>query len=552
MRSLTRSTLLLLALGLLVLLAGSFQLPLMDRDEPRFVQATREMQERNDWIIPTFNGAYRFDKPPLTYWWMGLHFKLFGDNEMSARLHSVISALIIAVVILFWGNHAFGERRGFMAAVAWLTCFQVLIHGRMAVADMPMIAFLVLAQWLTWRQIESQQPLRLRDAAFWGLYASLGLAFLAKGPLPIAVWALTLVFYRWGFARRTARLTGLALPAGIAVMLTIIGAWGIPALVLTGGAFWDVGMGTHVVARGTSAFNDRWALPLYYFLTAGVSLFPWVFLLPERWNQWRSGCTALEKFLFAWAVAPLLIFSLYATQLPHYILPAFPALFLALFARAEAAGTTQAGPAWLTLLCRLYACVWIAVGLGLAVGLIASLWQASLLFSLLFGGGLLNLAGCMGLYRAYRDNHLGRMGPLLALLAVGLCSLGYSAGELAVTKRLAAALIDSEAEVRISYRFGEPGLVYYTGLQWNFPRNPEALQTALDAIDGTPAVVLVRTHEVPVEKEILRWFGRKSPPPAPVSQIAPLPDSFRPLASVSGVNLARMSWTHIEIYSNGD
>ena len=49
-------------LNLLLLLSGNWILPLMDRDEPRFAEASREMLQRGDYLIPWFNGQYRFDK----------------------------------------------------------------------------------------------------------------------------------------------------------------------------------------------------------------------------------------------------------------------------------------------------------------------------------------------------------------------------------------------------------------------------------------------------------------------------------------------------------
>ena len=45
----------LLLLVLAMTLPGTDWLPLVDRDEPRFATATREMMERHDWIVPTFN-----------------------------------------------------------------------------------------------------------------------------------------------------------------------------------------------------------------------------------------------------------------------------------------------------------------------------------------------------------------------------------------------------------------------------------------------------------------------------------------------------------------
>ena len=54
---------LLVVLVLAIYLPGIAQLPLLDRDEPRFATAAREMMERDDWIVPTFNRASRMPNP---------------------------------------------------------------------------------------------------------------------------------------------------------------------------------------------------------------------------------------------------------------------------------------------------------------------------------------------------------------------------------------------------------------------------------------------------------------------------------------------------------
>ncbi|PYJ19636.1 MAG: hypothetical protein DME92_11830 [Verrucomicrobia bacterium] len=44
-------------------IVGTWSLPLIDRDEPRFAEASREMIERADYIVPYFNNQLRLDKP---------------------------------------------------------------------------------------------------------------------------------------------------------------------------------------------------------------------------------------------------------------------------------------------------------------------------------------------------------------------------------------------------------------------------------------------------------------------------------------------------------
>ena len=46
---------------------GNWSLPLIDRDEPRFAEASREMRQSGNFVVPRLNGEYRFDKPPLIY-----------------------------------------------------------------------------------------------------------------------------------------------------------------------------------------------------------------------------------------------------------------------------------------------------------------------------------------------------------------------------------------------------------------------------------------------------------------------------------------------------
>ena len=56
--------------------------PLVDRDEPRFAEASREMIERGDYVVPYFNNRYRFDKPPLTYWFQVASFRALGKIRL--------------------------------------------------------------------------------------------------------------------------------------------------------------------------------------------------------------------------------------------------------------------------------------------------------------------------------------------------------------------------------------------------------------------------------------------------------------------------------------
>jgi len=268
---------LLAAVGLAILIPGTMQLPLIDRDEPRFSRATVEMEQRGECLVPYFNDEYRFDKPPLTYWWMRANYAIFGHNEFGARFHSIVSAILVAWLVLGVGRDLFGWRVGFWAGLGWLTIVQVWIHGRLALADMPMIACLVLCHWAFWRLVSAETPPRRWGLWFWALWLGLGVGLLAKGPVILICLGATALLFRFGFWRREKlRWKRLQILTGLPVALLVFGAWGLPANMATDGLFLQVGIGRHVVDRGLEAFDDRRTIPvLFYLATAFISLFPW-------------------------------------------------------------------------------------------------------------------------------------------------------------------------------------------------------------------------------------------------------------------------------------
>ena len=99
------SHLALLFFGLVLFYSlGNWSLPLIDRDEPRFAEASREMRQSGDFIVPRLNGAYRFDKPPLIYWCQVAAFACFGENDFAARFPSVLFAAGAAVMTAAWAT----------------------------------------------------------------------------------------------------------------------------------------------------------------------------------------------------------------------------------------------------------------------------------------------------------------------------------------------------------------------------------------------------------------------------------------------------------------
>jgi 4-amino-4-deoxy-L-arabinose transferase-like glycosyltransferase len=320
-------------------LAGTWSVPLIDRDEPRFAEASREMIERDDYVVPYFNNHVRFDKPPLAYWAQVASYRIFGENDFAARFPSAIAAALVALSILAWGSRIGGKSVGWWAAIIFTLSLQTFLHAKAAVADMWLVLFVAVAHWagyelLTQGAAGSRPPWAIWRSPFLAFYLALALGFLAKGPIAwtplLTVVAVKLFLrdiqlaYRFKFAR------------GILLTLAIVALWGIPGLIQTHGEFFTIGIGRHVIGRSFGAMEGHGANSLgayflllpFYFVTIFASFFPWSIKLPSlARNLWR-GRDKIDNYLLAGATIIFLIFSLIKTKLPHYTLPAFPLLSL--------------------------------------------------------------------------------------------------------------------------------------------------------------------------------------------------------------------------------
>jgi 4-amino-4-deoxy-L-arabinose transferase-like glycosyltransferase len=367
---------------------GTWSLPLIDRDEPRFAEASREMIERGNYIVPYCNNQLRLDKPPLTYWAQVTSYRIFGESDFGARFPSAIAAAATALVILGWGRRIGGEKLGWWAAIIFTLSLQTFVHAKAAVADMWLVLFVTLAHWSGYELIvDSKRAAALPAVApyhqtlvwWFTFYLSLALGFLAKGPIawtPLLTVGLVIIYKRdWQLLRR------FKFAVGVALMLVVIALWGVPALIQTRGEFFTVGIGRHVVSRSFTTLEGHGASSLgmyvlllpFYFVTVFISFFPWSLELPwlirKLWRREEAGVgdagysgSLIDIYLLTGIGIIFVIFTLVSTKLPHYTLPAFPLLAL-LLARHWQPAVGETRRSSFIKIAITAACVWIGIAL---------------------------------------------------------------------------------------------------------------------------------------------------------------------------------------------
>ncbi|MGQ9462305.1 MAG: ArnT family glycosyltransferase [Candidatus Fervidibacter sp.] len=318
----------LLTLAILLCFWGSHKTPLFDTDEPRYAQAAREMMQRNDWVLPTFNGQPRYAKPAMFYWLLILAYKVFGVNEFAARFWSGVAGAAIAFTLLFAIRPTFGLDAALTASLCWLTSLGALVFSHAAVTDMVLTAFMTGTIVSFWTGVQKGKP-------SWFFLASVlaGAAVLTKGPVGLALPSLILTvavpFARPSFPFNLSRLIVLGLGCFLTFLVVVL-PWYAAVSVKTNGEFLRQFLFVENVKRYAQSGNLPLWLHLAYFPVTLICLgSPW-----SAFGVWMLGSTPyLTKeqkqwvaVLKVWALLPVLVFTFSRTKNPQYVLLSIPAL----------------------------------------------------------------------------------------------------------------------------------------------------------------------------------------------------------------------------------
>lgn len=349
-------------------LATTGALPLLGKDEPRYVQIAREMFERGDWVTPILGGQTWFEKPVLLYWMVMASFHVFGVSEWAARLGPAVCGLA-TVLLVFWAARRAEEKSGastrglgLWSLLAMSSSVGLIAFSHAATFDIVLSAAITLSL-ACFFVAEIEEAPRKRSRLLAGMWAAMGLSLLAKGLvgliLPLGVIALYLILRRdWGGARRLQVLWGLPLALAVSAL------WYGPVIAQHGRAFVVEFFVQHHFARYlTNKYQHP--QPFYYYLPIIALLaLPWTaFLLDSLRGLKRDALRsddAVEKLrtlALAWTIVPVAFFSLSGSKLAGYVLPALPgvillaSLSLSAYARGEGgAGRARATGALLLIL----------------------------------------------------------------------------------------------------------------------------------------------------------------------------------------------------------
>jgi 4-amino-4-deoxy-L-arabinose transferase-like glycosyltransferase len=325
---------LLVVLGVAALadLVGLRERVLIVGDEALYATAAREMLERGDWIVPSFNYEPRYQKPILSYWLIAASYHVFGVSEAAARLPSVLAGLLACGLVFALGRRLGDPLTGLVAGLVMATNTATVGLSRTAMTDMTLCAFTTAA--IAALVFAEQSRERGGGGRGWLALAGVALAggLLTKGP--VAVVLPGLVVAPW-LVRRGALGVWLRRReawAGVSLFVALAAPWFVAVHLRTQGAFTRHALGFETFERYFGEAVSSASLPWWgYLATLWPCFLPWSAFLPGAVivHLRRSGREdPLSGLCLWWAVVVFAFFTLGETRVVTYVFPAVPALAL--------------------------------------------------------------------------------------------------------------------------------------------------------------------------------------------------------------------------------
>jgi 4-amino-4-deoxy-L-arabinose transferase-like glycosyltransferase len=348
------------------LFTGLGRAPFDDPGEGMHVEIARELGASGDPLRLTLNGVRYVDKPPLLYLLLAGAFAAGGASEAAARAVPALGALVAVAATAWLGTRLAGARAGALAGVALLTSCGFFAYARYVRPETLFVASIATGFALLLPGVVGCR----RGLAVLGL-AAFGVAALAKDPLgallpPLAVGVALAAAGR-------ARPLGAWLPwPGVAALVVLGVAWYAAVALVTPGFAWYTVVDNHVlnVARARRFPDEDVPLgALEFVVVAGLGAGPWVLAAAvavvrlARRRAWREPDETPWTALALWAIGVVGLTALSPFRLPHYGLPAYPAIAL-----LAARGWSESGRALAALHAALFAVLAAACGIAWAAG----------------------------------------------------------------------------------------------------------------------------------------------------------------------------------------
>jgi 4-amino-4-deoxy-L-arabinose transferase-like glycosyltransferase len=356
----------------LVLLCAAFftpgitTMPPTDRDEASFAQASKQMIETGNFTDIRLQDQPRYKKPIGIYWLQSASARVLSPHHLDEigayRAPSLVGATVAVLMTAALGSLLFSPVAGLLAAIMLAGCVLLDVEARLATTDAALLGSIMVAMYAMARAYLGKAPTLGVWAAFW---IAVAVGVLIKGPLIFLPIFGVLLWLRVA-DKKISWFKNLRPALGIPLALALIAPWFVAISLQSHGAFMQQSAGHDMLAKLWEGQNRGALLPGMHAMALPLLFFPYIlfaaFAIPDVWKNRHN---APVKFCLGWIVPMWIVFELSATKLPHYVLPAYPAIAL-LTAKALTDGFPSLMKAKHRLPVALIVGLWLAIGSGFA------------------------------------------------------------------------------------------------------------------------------------------------------------------------------------------
>ncbi len=350
----------------LLYIPGIFTVPPLDRDEPHFAQASKQMMLSHNYAQINFQNTPRHLKPPGIYWLQVASVKSFSSPDFNTiwayRIPSVLGGTLSVLLCFGFARRRLGSKVAMLASSMLAASLLVVLESHLAVTDAMLLFTMVLMQgslWLLYSNHRENRPSAwVLPFLFW---VGLAAGVFIKGITPL-VGGLTIIGLC--VADRNVSWCKCLRPLwGIPLLLALTAAWLIPVSIFSHSNFlWNMfsqdALPKLVGGQESHGMPPGFFLIIFPLMFWSASLFLWHGL---TWGFQQRKLPDM-RFLLAWLIPSWICFELIPTKLPEYVLPLYPAIAI-LIAHALQNIQDIRFPKIMSLLVKFQKIVWVLVGL---------------------------------------------------------------------------------------------------------------------------------------------------------------------------------------------
>jgi 4-amino-4-deoxy-L-arabinose transferase-like glycosyltransferase len=308
-------------LFIILLFHKNDSLCLWEQDEAAYAGFAYTMVETGEYAIPDFEWSWPHRKPPLHFWLIAASYSIFGFNEFTTRVPSVLAILVSLCLLYYFSRRLYSEKIAMWTAFVFMGSLLIPVYGKISMTDATLLVCFTGSYFSIQSYIQSRN---IKWLFYLFVFTSLG--GLTKGP-PIFITTCGALGLSFIFCKE--RKMFFALLMVCILSLTPFLAWAFMTWTQDQGQFIKWWIDWYILKRTSGTINGQSGFIGYYFLVFVVCFFPWILFIPKGLNNMFKDFLLKNKssqlfFQFSWIIFGWLFYEFIKSKLPSYAFAVLP------------------------------------------------------------------------------------------------------------------------------------------------------------------------------------------------------------------------------------